>query len=793
MVDVSFGEVKEVPEKLKKLVEVALAEAIENYQRRMIVLCGEKAAFYSGILSALTAKSLEKLLPQVRILYVTEKFEEEWKERFEDFKRGFRIYGKDLDFEKIIYKETVEVMGRTYEILILDMVRSLTPDDIGRVFGVVRGGGLIFVIAPPFEKWPEIKTTFHEHLLTPPYTLKDTKNRFLKRFVRKLKEHSGIYIYDAEREEMIKSPETLDRDLNVIFPEFEKPRIPLVTKFDKKIYELAATEDQVKVLQLLEEILDKRKVAYVITADRGRGKSAVVGLALAAISKIYYDKKRKLRIGVTAPEKENVLTLFEFLEKGLRRLKLDYEKRKDRIVIEGKKPIIIEYRKPLELVEKKYDIVAVDEAAGININMLYRILDRFDKLIFSSTTHGYEGAGRTFSVRFLKYLKEETDFEVIEYKMKKPIRYSENDPIERWLFDTLVLDAEPAQLDKRDLEAVEKLDTKFYTPDLDSWFEKEENKLRQFVGIYILAHYKNRPNDIAMIADAPHHDARALELSTGKIVTAIQVAYEGGIPENVIKQMLKGYKPKGNVIPDIITKHYRRLDFAKLKGIRIVRIATHPDVQNRGLGSKALQELAEQAKKEGYDWIGSGFGATVKLLNFWIKNGFVPVHISSEKNPVSGEYSVIVVKPLSPKAEKIIREVNYEFRWKFLNQVTDTFFDIEPELALLLLKTPYRFKPHFKPLLTKVQLDKFKAYFKTKMVYEVASDCVRLATMYYFMYTDKDKPQLEEIEEKILFSKVFLAWSFKKIRKYFGIKESKARKIIKRASKKLYEWIKDKV
>jgi len=424
--------------------------------------------------------------------------------------------------------------------------------------------------------------------------------------------------------------------------------------------------------------------------------------------------------------------------------------------------------------------------------VLYEYLRKYKKLVFASTIHGYEGAGRSFSVRFLKYLKEKTNFKVYECKMKEPIRYGDNDPIEKWLFDTLLLDAEPAQIDNKDLELIETKRAKFYKIPLEKWFEKEEDKLRQFVGIYILAHYQNRPNDIAMIADAPHHDGFVLELESGKIATSIQIAYEGNIPEETIERMLKDYKPKGNIIPDVIAKHFRNKEFPKLKGLRIVRIATHPEVQGKGLGSLALEGLTEWAKENGYNWLGSSFGATEELVRFWQKNGFVVVHLSPEKNRVSGEYSALVLKPLDEKTEKIVKKLNYEFRWRFINQITDVYFDLTPGLIYQLLQTPYEFEPHFKPILTENQIERAKIYFKGPMTYEAAADIIRNLFIYYLLYTKKDKPKLDKEEEIILISKILLAWSTRKSADYFNLKASKVRSIIKRGSKKIFKWIVEK-
>ena len=774
MVKLDVPENIKIEENLKDLILYSLAEAISNYERRIIIISGKKGhELVCAKLANIIKHNLLKFYNKIRVLYVYEDNIHRYERFLEEFDRS------NTDFVSIKYKESVKVMGQTFDIAILDMIKSLTPDDIGKIFGTVRGGGIFLLMTPPIEEWKNIKTTFHEHLLTPPYTLEDVKNRFLKRFIRKLFEHRGIYIYDIDRKEAIKKPASTN--LDVIFPEKEIPNIPEKIKLNRKCYTMCLTQDQVNVLKILEDIFDK-EFYFVLTADRGRGKSAILGIFLSGI----LQSKKKLRVGITSPEFENVKVLYEFLIKGLRRLKLEYEIKEKKIFV-GRS--YVEYKKPLELINRKYDLVIVDEAAGINVNMLYKIVDKFRKVIFSSTTHGYEGAGRTFSVRFLSYLRDKKKDKVFEYKMEEPIRYSKEDPIEEWLFDSLALDAEPAKLEEKDFEKIRNRKIKYYKPDLDEWFKENDYKLKQFVGIYILAHYKNRPNDLAMIADAPHHDARCVEVDN-KIINALQIAYEGGLSIDTIERMLKKYKPKGNVIPDVITKHYRRKDFAMLKGIRIVRIATHPDCQDMGVGSYALSELEKEASKK-FDWIGAGFGVTQKLLKFWQKNGYVVVHISPERNPVSGEYSVIVLKPLNKKSENIIKEINYEFRWRFLNSITDVFFDIEPELALQILETPYRFKPHYKLNLTDTQKKKFSAYFKTAMTYETFSDVARIVSMYYFLYTDKEKKEISEIEKKIIFSKVFLAWSFNKISDYFDISISKARLYLKRGFKKIYEWAKD--
>ena len=75
-----------------------------------------------------------------------------------------------------------------------------------------------------------------------------------------------------------------------------------------------------------------------------------------------------------------------------------------------------------------------------------------------------------------------------------------------------------------------------------------------------------------------------------------------------------------------------------------------------------------------------------ELVDFWLKNGFVPVHISPMRNVASGEFSVIVLKPLNEKVEETSKEIHKEFKLRLLEALPDTYFNLEPRVAARLLK-----------------------------------------------------------------------------------------------------------
>ena len=736
----------DVFERIKKIIE----EGRKFDHRRLFVVYGSNKA-------AIAAKIISLLPHPLKLLYVSHslEIEKEGKDNFQTFKK---VYGRD--FDSLIFPETETVLGTTYDAVVLDLTHQLVPNDIGILVEVVRGGGILVFMTPKPEEWSRVRTFFQKKLVVHPYKLSDLKPRFIQRFVRKLEEHRGICFVDADKLEIRYNP--VDEE---VF-EDERIELPKDKLFSENLYSLCKTNDQIKVLKHFERFYEKPKTKniLILTANRGRGKSAALGLGIAGFCQKLRNKKR-VRVIVTAPQFLNAKTVFEFLQLGFSNLGINHRK----IEFEGKissiegRNFTVEFWNVNKLFGKKCDLLVVDEAAGIPVPILFKLLNVSDRIVFSSTIHGYEGAGRGFSVRFMKKLRENKEWVVEKVEMKTPIRYGKNDPIERWLYDSLLLDAEPVALTKSEEEQAMKHRVKYVLPDLDRWFSEEEKKLRQFIGIYVLAHYRNRPNDVEIIGEAPHHKIRTLELKNGKIICSLQIAEEGGFEEKFIKKLLKGYEPQGHIIPDRIVKHYRIPIFGKFRGLRIVRIAVHPSLFGKGLGSLMLRRLEKEFKTK-VDWIGASFGASFELLKFWIKNGYVPLHLSPDRNPVSGEYSCIVVKPLKDEMKEVMDAVEFEFKLRILNSLQDTYFDLEPEISRLLFLKPV--KKEIELSLTNSQRERLKMYLKGPIDYEACDDAIREVVKYYFL---KKLVKLTELQEKILITRVLKGKNWEETAKELAI------------------------
>jgi len=124
------------------------------------------------------------------------------------------------------------------------------------------------------------------------------------------------------------------------------------------------------------------------------------------------------------------------------------------------------------------------------------------------------------------------------------------------------------------------------------------------MSLFVSSHYKNSPNDLQLLSDAPAHAIFVLlgpisqdegeKKDIPDILCAVQVCLEGKIAKTTVEDNTnRGLKPSGDLIPWTISEQYQDSDFPQLNGVRIVRIATHVDAQKMGYGSKAL-ELIEK-------------------------------------------------------------------------------------------------------------------------------------------------------------------------------------------------------
>ena len=636
----------EVAERLRR-------EALPTNERRLLVLAGTRSQSLSRSSDILDAVGVEP----TDASYV----------------------GPDdpLDCRSVSYRHADRLMGTTQKLVILDCHERCEPNVLGQVTGMVDGGGLLVLLTPPLDAWPEQRDAFDETLAVPPFAVDDVSGRFRQRLVETVRAHRGIAIVDVdsgtvERDGLTNpAPRLVGRE-HSSEPARHRSTATEGSGFPAAAYEACLTGDQAEAVGGLEQLRDPDQ-AVVVEAHRGRGKSSAAGIAAACLAAEGRD------VLVTAPGYRNAAELFERAVELLDTMtvahSVDDENTPRRVDAESTNGAgCIRFSKPTAAAELPGDPdrVIVDEAAALPVRLLESLLDA-PSIAFTTTIHGYEGAGRGFSVRFRDHLAE-SGSTVTERWLSEPIRYAPADPVEVWSFRALGLNAGPPpdQVAEATPETVQyrKLDP---TELLD-----DEHLLREGFGLLVLAHYRTEPNDFARLLDAPNVSVHAL-LADDHVVSVALLAREGGLPADLRSRIYDGERVRGNLIPDLLTSQLRDEAAGEPVGARVMRIATHSAVRGRGLGSRLLAELREQAASTDLDWIGVGYGARPELVPFWRKNGYGAVHLGISRNERSGEHSVVMLHPLSSTGEQLHNRHTRWFLRRFPDTLANALSEIEPD------------------------------------------------------------------------------------------------------------------
>ncbi len=745
---------------MKSLDKEKLSQIIRNniteFHRRIFIL-EDSASYLSEIINlyaSIRGNRFSLLLSSKE-----EREENPWLPKLLENLKEF-IEKDIIQWSYVPFKSLERIMGTTWDFLVIDFRKDFRPNDLGRLIEVVRGGGLIILLIPEKNKWISMITPFHKDMIVKPYNESDLKPIFIKHFISTLESSHGIFFINSQGK-------LIGQDFKSPFVERPPIKIPEDIAFDKDIYNICYTQDQVDFLYLVDKISEYGG-SIVVTADRGRGKSTALGISIAG----YIYKKgmegKFVKVAVTAPESTNVKELFNFVARVFYKKNIKFKSIKKSGVtvnIESKYGSV-SYFSPIEIFRNNFDLLVVDEASGIPVGLLSGYAEKYRFTIFSATLHGYEGAGRGFQIRFLPSLKKLKKERYAEIRMTQPIRYNELDPIENWVYNALFLNSDPAEIIEN--EKIIPKRTRYIKINLEDWFLKKKDKLREYIGIYIYAHYRNRPNDIMILCDAPHHFARCLTYK-GHVVNSLHLCFEGNMDENDIRKTLSGEPPSGNLIPSVIIRYYPPfIDFARLKGMRIVRIATHPQLMNRGIGSRALEKVINEGINEDLDWIGSSFGATEQLLRFWVRNGFYPIYLSPIRNPVSGEFSTIVIKPITSQALNMTRELRIEFKKLLLETLVDSHFLLEEELAYLLLSSDID-TIFISPNLSENQIGRLKEYVYGALHYGGAYDAIRELVKTHFLKSVDERVPIPRKYEYTLISKVLQVKSWERVARKAGV------------------------
>ncbi|OAA73846.1 hypothetical protein ISF_00747 [Cordyceps fumosorosea ARSEF 2679] len=720
-----------------------------------------------------------------------------------EIKRGIREVNDEDPFELFIslhnirytyYKETDKILGNTYGMCILQDFEAVTPNILARTIETVEGGGLVILLLKGMNSLRQLynlSMDVHSRYRTEAHA--DVVARFNERFLLSLGGCESCLVIDDELNVLpisggkdVKALPPPDRDESTTPAQRELAAVKEDVQDRQPVgalVNLARTVDQAKaLLTFVDAIAEKTlRSTVALTAARGRGKSAALGVAVAAAVAYGYSN-----IFITSPSPENLKTLFEFVFKGFDALGYadhadysiiqstnpDFNKAIVRVNIHRQHRQTIQYIRPQDAhVLGQAELVVIDEAAAIPLPLVRKLMGPY--LVFmASTINGYEGTGRSLSLKLIKQLREQSrtasaggaDTEIAdratgraakgeefqagrklrEITLSEPIRYAQGDGVEKWLNKLLCLDA---QLPKVKAGSPDPSQCELWNINRDALFsfhQVSEAFLQQMVALYVASHYKNTPDDLQLMSDAPAHELFVLtgprSDQVGRLpepLCVIQVALEGKISrESVLNSLSRGQRPHGDLIPWLVSQQFQDENFATLSGARIVRIATNPEYMSQGYGSKALEllinyyegkfanlsededqamedrvsratdaELSKttlledkitvrdkmpalftalaQKRPEKLDYIGVSYGLTKELQKFWKRSLFSPVYLRQTANDLTGEHTCVMLRPLESADDgSWLGAFTQDFQRRFASLLSYQFRTFNVQMAL---------------------------------------------------------------------------------------------------------------
>ena len=461
-------------------------------ERTLFVVVGDRAREQVVNLHYMLSKAVVKSRPNVLWCYKKELYlSSHKKKRVKQIKkmvsRGlmdpenedpFSLFVASTDIKYTYYADTQKILGNTYGMAVLQDFEALTPNLLARTVETVEGGGIVVLLLSNLESLSQLYTlTMDVHARFRTESHQHVTARFNERFILSLGHCPTCIMMDDELNILPISSHVRDiqpvggeiagaadpedlADLKRSLQETE-PAGPLVS--------CCKTLDQAKaVVTFLDAASEKTlRSTVALTAARGRGKSAAMGIAVAGAIGMGY-----ANVFVTSPSPENLNTFFQFVLKGFDAL--GYKEHLDYDLVESSNPafgkaivrvnVTRAHRQTIQYILPQHaeratqaELLVIDEAAAIPLPTVQKLLGPY--LVFlCSTVNGYEGTGRALSLKLISNLRRDaagaaagggggaaqTGRLLREVQLAEPVRYSFGDRVEGWLNGLLCLDAADA-------------------------------------------------------------------------------------------------------------------------------------------------------------------------------------------------------------------------------------------------------------------------------------------------------------------------------------------------------------
>lgn len=507
-----------------------------------------------------------------------------------------------------------QILGSEYELAIIDANDTLRPNAILAVAGTITQSGLMVICCPDFSAWPGYSEINTGHYLS---------------YNEKL-QHSVLR--ESLTQQFMADPAV------ATLRENKTPELPLLRsdQSEQCNVSLFKTIGQKKIF---EKIIALTPVENsLITADRGRGKSTLLGMIAGQRL-----SEKALPVIITSRYADSIQQVFEGL-----RLTCPQARRVDRHTM-SVDDLTCRWL-PLDhpgLQKLNNTLLIIDEAASIPVPQLTILCETAPHVLLSTTLRGYEGSGRGFITRFLPWLNQHRP-DITHYHLTSPIRWFENDPVERFWYQAFCLDTTALSGGTNIPECAPERQSIRYIPLNRSDYFGCYNK--QLLPLLMQAHYQTTADELVRLYDSPNNHC-LLACTDKHVIGVINYQQEGtSLLHNVAQDIACGRRRvNGHLSAQALGMQLASAEVVTGTYWRINRVAVLPEFRRQGIASSLTYQLLKRASDAGIDALTTSYGATPELVKFWQHNDFLPVKPGLKQDASSGEFSLLMYKPLTEK------------------------------------------------------------------------------------------------------------------------------------------------
>ncbi|WP_342595438.1 GNAT family N-acetyltransferase [Salinicola lusitanus] len=572
-------------------------------------------------------------------------------------------------------------LGSEHDLVIFDALSpeaGFDPDAFGAISGTVLAGGWLVLLTPRHWQQPTgadwLPDADYRRLAHWPHDAETLSTYYLQRLAGGLRDSADLAVWPSDTALPLSSSAIFSvPSSDPVIDSSIEPALDPDSHIEDRVNDSdCLTRDQAEAVSRLTRMRRRRPV--VLVADRGRGKSAALGIAAARRL-----MRGERRLWIAASSSVAVEAVFERLQRllpGGRRDAGRFEVR-----VDGRE-CRVEWLAPEQVVPAlaARDIDAqspptlfVDEAAAIPAARLVDWLGRFPRIAFATTVHGYEGTGRGFEIR----LREALDRLTPEWRrlpLDTPIRWAAGDPLEALTRDLLCLDAEIVAVDPAVARSM---------PVAHVWLDRaalarDDDLLRSIFGLLVQAHYRTSPSDLRHLLDGP--DVHLLAAFVGDMAVGICVVQqEGGFDAALAEAIHRGQRrPRGHLLAQSLATHGGYREAALASWWRIMRIAVHPQARREGIGSAMIGRVAATARERAVDHLGVSYGAEPSLTGFWRRQGFRSLRIGLTREASSGEPAQMMALALADDSARLLDRMHDDFVRHLPDLLAGELREIEP-------------------------------------------------------------------------------------------------------------------